>query len=91
MAPLVGVRRDEGAEIGPVRLGLAVDKSVGRPAEQVNEGREYEEEAEQADDTLLNKVTAQQDLATEFGKRTATWAGDLQEVAVDLRSNISVV
>jgi len=42
-----------------------------------------------ADDTLLNKVSAQQDLATEFGKRTATWAGDLQEVVVDLRSNIS--
>ena len=44
-----------------------------------------------ADDTLLNKVSAQQDLATEFGKRTATWAGDLQEVAVDLRSNMSDV
>ena len=44
-----------------------------------------------ADDTLLNKVSAQQDLATEFGKRAATWAGDLQEVAVDLRSNISAV
>ena len=44
-----------------------------------------------ADDTLLNKVSAQQDLATELGKRTVTWAGDLQEVAVDLRSNISVV
>jgi hypothetical protein len=42
-----------------------------------------------ADDTLLNKVSAQQDLVTEFGKRTATWAGDLQEVAVDLRGNIS--
>jgi hypothetical protein len=42
-----------------------------------------------ADDTLLNKVSAQQDLATEFGKRTATWAGDLQEVAVDLRSGVS--
>ena len=48
-------------------------------------------EALYADDTLLNKVSTQQDLATEFGKRTATWAGDLQEVAVDLRSNISVV
>ena len=33
------------------------------------------------DDTLLNKVSAQQDIAVEFGKRTATWAGDLQEVA----------
>ena len=44
-----------------------------------------------ADDTLLNKVSAQQDLATELGKRTVTWAGDLQEVAIDLRSNISVV
>jgi len=48
-------------------------------------------EALYADDTVLNKVSAQQDLVTEFGKRTATWAGDLQEVAVDLRSNISVV
>ena len=48
-------------------------------------------EALYADDTVLNKVSAQQDLATEFGKRTATWAGDLQEVAVDLRSDISVV
>ena len=33
------------------------------------------------DDTLLNKVSAQQDIAAEFGKRTVTWAGDLQEVA----------
>ena len=48
-------------------------------------------EALYADDTLLNKVSTQQDLATEFGKRTATWAGDLQEVAIDLRSNISVI
>jgi hypothetical protein len=31
-----------------------------------------------ADDTLLNKVSAQQDLVTKFGKRTATWAGDLR-------------
>ena len=48
-------------------------------------------EALYADDTVLNKVSAQQDLVTELGKRTVTWAGDLQEVAVDLRSNISVV
>ena len=40
-------------------------------------------------DNLMDKVSAQQDLATEFGKRTVTWAGDLQEVAVGLRSNIS--
>ena len=40
------------------------------------------------DDTLLDKVSAQQDLATEFGKRTATWAGDLQEVVVDLKSGV---
>jgi len=38
------------------------------------------------DDTLLNKVSAQQDIATEFGKRTARWAGDLQEVTAAISS-----
>jgi len=42
-----------------------------------------------ADDSLLDKVSAHQDLATEMGKRTANWAGDLQEVIVGLQSNFS--
>jgi len=33
---------------------------------------------------LMDKISAHQDLATELAKRTATWAGDLQEVAFDL-------
>jgi hypothetical protein len=41
-----------------------------------------------AGDTLLEKVSAQQELATEIGKRAVTWVGDLQEIAVDLRSDI---
>ena len=39
-----------------------------------------------ADDTLQDRISTHQDLATEMGKRTATWAGDLQEVAVELQS-----
>jgi hypothetical protein len=46
-------------------------------------------EALYAGDSLLDKVTAHQDLATEIGKRTVTLAGDLQEIAVDLRSDVS--
>jgi hypothetical protein len=42
-----------------------------------------------ADGSLMDKVTAQQNLATEVGKHTASWAGNLQEVAVDLQSSIS--
>jgi hypothetical protein len=39
-----------------------------------------------AGDSLPDKITAHQQLATEMGKRTATWAGDLQEVIIDLQS-----
>ena len=39
-----------------------------------------------ADDTLRDRISTHQDLATEMGKRTAIWAGDLQEVAVGLQS-----
>ena len=39
-----------------------------------------------ADDTLQDRISTHQDLATEMGKRTAIWAGDLQEVAVELQS-----
>jgi hypothetical protein len=39
-----------------------------------------------ADDTLRDRISTHQDLATEMGKRTAIWAGDLQEVAVELQS-----
>jgi len=41
-----------------------------------------------AGDSLLDKITAQQELGTEMGKRTAIWAGDLQEVFIDLQSGI---
>lgn len=40
-----------------------------------------------ANDSLQDRFLKQQDLATEFGKRAATLAGDLQEVAVELRSH----
>jgi len=33
-----------------------------------------------AGESFAETVSAHQDLATEFGKRTATWAGDLKEV-----------
>jgi hypothetical protein len=46
-------------------------------------------EALYAGDSFMDKISTQQDLLTEFGKRTATWAGDLQEVAVDLQNNVS--
>jgi hypothetical protein len=39
--------------------------------------------------SLMDRVAAHKDLATEVGKRTATWAGDLQEVVVDLGSSIT--
>jgi hypothetical protein len=35
---------------------------------------------------LMDKISVHQDLATELGKRTATWAGDLQEVAFNFYS-----
>jgi len=38
---------------------------------------------------VMDRVAAHKDLATEVGKRTATWAGDLQEVVVDLGSSIT--
>jgi len=46
-------------------------------------------EALYAGDSLPDMVSAHQELATEFGKRTATWVGDLQEVAVELQSDAS--
>jgi len=42
-----------------------------------------------AGDNLMDKVSVQQELATELGKRTASWVGDLQEVAGDLQSGFS--
>ena len=42
-----------------------------------------------AGDSLMDKVSVQQELATELGKRTASWVGDLQEVAGDLQSGFS--
>jgi hypothetical protein len=45
-------------------------------------------EALYAGDSLPEMVTAQQELVTEFGKRTATWVGDLRDVVVDLQSDV---
>ena len=42
-----------------------------------------------AGDTLQDRISAHQELATEIGNRTATLAGDLQEVAVELQSSVS--
>ena len=42
-----------------------------------------------SDEPLKDKLSAQQDLVTEAGKRTATLMGDMQEVAVNLQSNFS--
>jgi hypothetical protein len=42
-----------------------------------------------AGESFADTVSAHQDLATELGKRTATWAGDLKEVVVDLQSGVS--
>jgi len=39
-------------------------------------------------ESLQKVVSAHQDLAVEIGKRTATWAGDLQEVVVDLQNDV---
>lgn len=44
-------------------------------------------EALYAGNSLPEVVKAQQELVTEFGKRTATWVGDLQEVVVELQSD----
>jgi len=42
-----------------------------------------------AGESFSDTVSAHQDLATELGKRTATWAGDLKEVVVDLQSGVT--
>ena len=42
-----------------------------------------------AGESFTDTVTAHQDLATELGKRTATWAGDLKDVVVDLQSEVT--
>ncbi len=42
-----------------------------------------------AGESFTDTVTAHQDLATELGKRTATWAGDLKNVVVDLQSEVT--
>ena len=46
-------------------------------------------EALYTSDNLVDVVSAHQDLATEIGKRTANWAGDLQEVVVDLQNSVA--
>jgi hypothetical protein len=45
-------------------------------------------EALYAGDGFMDKIAAHQNLATAAGKRTATWAGDLQEIVVDLGSRL---
>ena len=42
-----------------------------------------------AGESFADTVSAHQDLATELGKRTATWAGDFKEVVVDLQSGVA--
>ena len=42
-----------------------------------------------ASESFSDAVSTQQDLATELGKRTATWAGDFKEVVVDLQSGVT--
>lgn len=42
-----------------------------------------------SDESLPNKLNAYQALGTEIGKRTAVWAGDLQEVFIDLQTGLS--
>ena len=44
-----------------------------------------------AGESFSDSISAHQDLATELGKRTATWAGDLKEVVVDLQSSVTGV
>jgi hypothetical protein len=45
-------------------------------------------EALYAGDGLGNKIASHQDLAMNAGKRAAAWAGDLQEIMVDLGGGI---
>ncbi len=40
-------------------------------------------------ESFADKVSAHQDLATELGKRTATWAGDMKEVVVGFQSGVT--
>jgi phosphopantothenate synthetase len=42
-----------------------------------------------AGESFVDMISAQQDLATELGKRTTTWADELKEVVVDLQSGVS--
>ncbi len=42
-----------------------------------------------AGESFADAVSAHQDLATELGKRTATWAGDLKEVVVDWQNGVT--
>jgi len=42
-----------------------------------------------AAESFSDAVSTQQDLATELGKHTATWAGDLKEVVVDFQSGVT--
>ena len=42
-----------------------------------------------AGESIADAFSAHQDLATELGKRTATWAGDLKEIVVDLQSEVT--
>ena len=44
-----------------------------------------------AGESFADTVSAHQDLATELGKRTATWVGDFKEVVVDLQSGVTGV
>jgi len=40
-------------------------------------------------ESFSDLTSAQQDIITEVGKRTATWAGDLREVVVDYQSGLA--
>jgi len=42
-----------------------------------------------AGESFMDTVSAQQDIATEIGKRVAACAGDLQEMVVDFQSNVT--
>jgi hypothetical protein len=42
-----------------------------------------------AGESFMDTVSAQQDIATEFGNRVAACAGDLKEVVVDFQSNVT--
>ncbi len=42
-----------------------------------------------AGESFADTISAQQDLATELGKRTTAWADELKEVVVELHSGVS--